>query len=272
MIERYINQDLVIINSDIKTKRELFSYVSKTLAEKDYISDEQAFYDSLMERENLLNTEIYPGIAIPHTDCSSVKKVFLLILICKQGILYDHQSFGPVNIVFLFGCREKFDRDYLRLVARSARLLKNPSFVNALLSSKTPLDVINTIHRFDYYSEGLEDDRNALLIARLYKPGKLSDFLTALIEVGFNNASIIKTSSMAKLISYEIPVFAGLNLKSGKKSTAAITILSVFQDKKKPLELMSVLKDFQLDLNQPGNGYIQIINIKKIFGEVDEFR
>ena len=271
MIERYLNEELIVIDPKITSKKELFSYVSIYLKERDYVNNESLFLQSLIEREELLNTEIYPGVAIPHTDCASVKKVFLLIIICKVGLDYEHPSFGPVNVMFLFGCKEKFDKDYLRLVARSARLLKNSMFVDALMNSSTPLDVLKTIYKYDCYSDDLESDKSALMIIRLYKPEKLADLLTALVEVGINNASIVRASSMSKLISYQMPIFAGLNLRSSKKNTEAIIVFCAFFDKKKPSQLTSVLRDFQIDIYKPGNGYIQVISTKKIFGEMNEF-
>ncbi len=271
MIDDFINEELVLIDPAVDNKRELFDLVSQYLAEKKYIKDKNKFFRSLISREELSNTEISPHIAIPHTYCRSVDKLFVTVILSRKGINFNHPGYGPVHIVFLFGCFERECKNYLRLLARSVRLLKNDSFKKELLNCRQESEVIRVLKTYDKNNDDLDSSQNYLMAITLYDKHHLTDLLTSMLEVGINNASIIQAKSMARLIAYELPVFAGLSFKSSRKNSEAVVVLSTLFGITQVQQLTSILKEQHFDLSKAGNGFIQIIKSKKLIGEVDEF-
>ena len=271
MLEKYTNHDLIILNPDIGNKDELFITMTGHLHKKGYIDSRHNFFKALNKREQAANTAILPHIAIPHAWCQSVGKLFLLIVISKKGLSYDHPKFDPVKIAFLFGCDNQNNKDYLRLLAKSARLLKNPEFSERLINSDNVDQILSIIREFDQDVEEEISHDNYLLVINIFNKNKLPDLLTAMVDVGIHNAEIINSTSMARRISYQIPVFAGLSILSKKKSLDTAVVISNITDKKIPQRLNAVLKEHNLDLAVPGNGYMQLFHTKIVIGSIDEF-
>jgi mannitol/fructose-specific phosphotransferase system IIA component (Ntr-type) len=272
MLERFINQDLIIINPKARNKKELFKEMTRHLAKKGYIESQRYFYRSLLQREQAGNTEILPNIAIPHAGCEYVENLFLMIVICKEGIDYGNPRLGAVKIIFLFGCANQHNKIYLRLLAKSARLLKNPVLSEKLLNSVHPDQIIEIIKEFDQDTEDNNmQPEHFLMLITLFKKHKLPDLLSAMLEVGIHNAAVVSSTSLARRIAYLIPVFAGLSIHSHKKSIESSLVISTITDKQIPRHLAAILKEQQIDLTEPGTGYIQLFPTKIVIGNIDEF-
>ena len=270
MLKRYINRDLIVIDPPLKNKKELFKFMAEHLSHKGYVENRNDFLKALMRREEVANTEILPNVAIPHAGCSGVEQLFLFILISKAGIDYDNVALGPVNIVFLFGCDNQHNREYLRLLAKSARLLKNKEFNERIIAADSPGEILDILDEFDRETVEERPEEDYLMILTIYDNNKLHDVLTAMLEVGINNASVIKSTSMARRISYEIPVFAGLSMLSKRKSLETAVVLSTVHDKRIVSRLVSLLKELHIDLAQKGSGFLQLFRTNIIAGNVDE--
>jgi len=271
MLEQFTSRNLILVNPKSTNKVDLFIEMTDVLYEQGIVSDKKAFHKSLLAREAIANTEIIPNVAIPHTGCSGVEKLFLLIVISKEGIDYDNRELGPVNIVFLFGCSSQNNREYLKLLAKSARLLNSQNFREKLVNSQSPDEVLAAICTSDCTIIDKDQKVEYLLIITLYNQGRLPALLSAIMETGINNASIINSSSMAKRIAYEIPVFAGLNLRSKKKQNQTSTVICTVSDNRTPNRLAMIMKENNLDLNRSGNGFMQIFKLKSLIGVYDEF-
>ncbi len=271
MLRERTDHELIILNPLVKNKSELFDLMSNYLAEKEYVSDSEAFSQSLINREKAGNTEIMPNIAIPHAGCRSVKGLFLLIVILKEGIDYEHPAFGPVRLLFLFGCDNKHNKNYLRLLARTARLLKNENFTRILINAESSTEVLNTLAQYDKDTDEETTEDSYLMLVYLYKTGKLPDVLTAMMEIGIHNASVIKSLSMARKIAYDMPVFSGLSMRHRKKNLETALIISNVNDRRIPHRLSAILKEYEIDFTKPGYGYIQLFPTEIVAGTLDEF-
>ncbi|MBW6516669.1 MAG: PTS sugar transporter subunit IIA [Candidatus Cloacimonetes bacterium] len=271
MLEKYTNHDLVLLNPQIDNKEALFKVMTDHLHNKGYIENRHRFYRALVAREQAANTAIFPHIAIPHAGCKSVGRLFLLIVVSKKGINYEHPTYDPVNIAFLFGCDNQHNKEYLRLLAKSARLLKNPTFSEKLINANNIDEVLSTIREYDQDIDQEETHDNLLLVITLFKKHKLPDLLTSMLDVGIHNAEVITSSSMSRRIAYHIPVFAGLSIQSKKKSLESVVVMANITDKKTPQHLTSILKEHELDFSQAGVGFMQVFHSSIIIGNIDEF-
>ena len=271
MLELYTSEDLIMINPTAKNKKELFKEMTDLLAEKGIIRDRTEFFNSLIARENLSNTAIIPQVAIPHTGCKGVEKLFLLIAVSEDGIDYENDELGPVNIVFLFGCCNQQNNPYLKLLAKSARLLSGSKFREMLIKCRSAQELMETLVLFDQDMVDHDQRMEYLLIINLFDQDKLPALLGAMMELGINNGSVIQSSSMAKIISYDIPIFAGLQLQSKKKKTQTSTVLTTITDNRLPRKLAVIMKENNFDFEKPGNGFMQLFKLSTIIGEYDEF-
>lgn len=271
MLSHYTNKDLVFINPKVRDKNDLFEKMANHLYNLDYIFNHKEFLQSLKKREDLSNTELMPGVALPHSRSDSVERLFLSIVVMKEGLDYGNPEMGNVQIVFFFGTSNKYNKEYLQLLAKSARLLKNPVFKQQLLDATTPAQIINTLEEFDKDDQPSSEPRQLYqMIITFHLPHRLNDLLTSLVEVGITNASVVETSSLSNRISYDIPVFSGLYYADKNRKKESFLIFCQIDELSAAHKVIELLKENRIDFNKKGTGFIQIIEVQEIIGNYEE--
>lgn len=149
MWKEIIDEELIVIHPDVKDKQDLFEGMVNHVYNRDYIRNKKKFLQALQDREEMANTELIPGIALPHARSNTAEKLFVCIILLKDGIDYGNEEMGPVKLVFFFGCPEKHNKEYLQLLAQSSRLLKNNEFRQKLLESRNKQDIIDILLQHD---------------------------------------------------------------------------------------------------------------------------
>ena len=65
--------------------------------------------------------------------------------ISKNGIEYESLDEDKVNIFFMFLCPENQTQEYLRILARISRFIREERFVDSLLKAKTNEEIVKII-------------------------------------------------------------------------------------------------------------------------------
>lgn len=236
----------------------------------DYIRNKRKFLQALNEREKMANTELIPGVALPHTRSNTAEKLFVCIIILKNSIDYHNEEMGPVKLIFFFGCPEKYNKEYLQLLAQSSRLLKNDDFRNMLMKCTKKQDVIDILLKHDEQVENEIKGDQYMMVMVLNDIENKADVYSAMVEVGITNASIVESSNLAEKIAFEMPVFAGIRMMSHHKSINSALIISYLQSKKTADKLAKLLKQNGIDLFKEGIGFIQLIKVDSVIGNFEE--
>jgi nitrogen regulatory protein PII len=105
-----------------------------------------------------------------------------------------------------------------------------------------------------------------LLVFICNKPDKLEEILEGFVEIGVTGATIIDTVGMGRLLSSEVPIFAGFRTMFRGASAVNKTIMSVIDDPAKVEEAYSIIEDAVGSLNEPGAGIVFTIPIEKVKG------
>ena len=270
MWKKIIDKNLIVINPEVKNKKDLFEKIVNHVYNHDYILNQKAFLKALIAREEMSNTELIKGVALPHAKGDFVEKLFLSILIFSNGIDYNNLEMGPAKIIFFLGCPNQQNKEYLQLLAKSSRLLKNDKFRENLIKAQSKDEIINLLE--SYYEEDNEEieKRHYLMILTLNKKNNSIDVLNSFVEAGITNSSIVDAQSMAKKLAYELPVFAGLSYMAHGKSKESQLYFSYIREKNDAKKLQRILRESGIDLDKQGVGFIQIISIDSIFGNFEE--
>jgi len=270
MWKNFIDKDLIIIDPETIDRQSLFEAMVNHVYNKDYIINRKQFLEALYDREAVSSTELTPGVAFPHARSEAVAKLFLCIIISRDGIEYNNPDMGPAKIVFFFGCSPRDSKQYLRLLAKSSRLLRNDDFRAKLLRCETPDEVVELLIEYSDEETTTPQDTNYMMLLTLNKVDDLSDVMSSMVEVGITNASIVDSVSMAKKLAYEMPIFAGLSYMAQGKSKKSYLIIAYLENKNMATGLAQLLKENKIDLDKPGVGYIQTIKIDSIIGNLEE--
>ena len=270
MWKEILDKKLIIINPEISSKKDLFEKMVNHVYNHDYIVNQKKFLEALWNREEMSSTELIPAVAFPHARSKVVEKLFVCIIIIKNGIDYKNPELGPAKIIFFFGSSEKYNKVYLQLLAKSSRLLKESDFRAQILKAQTKDEIYEILIAQDEEETESDEVNNYLMILTLNDINKMNEVLSSMVEVGISNASIMDTISMAKKLSYEMPIFAGLSYMSQGKSKCSNVIMCYITRKDIAYKLSSLLKKNGVDLDKTGTGFIQLIKADSLIGNFEE--
>lgn len=104
---------------------------------------------ALLTREKVLSTGIGHGIAIPHAISSSIREPQVLLGISPEGADYQSMDGEPVHVFFVLLSPPDRASHHTRLLARIARLGRDPSFVEGLRDCSDPASAIEHIASYE---------------------------------------------------------------------------------------------------------------------------
>jgi nitrogen regulatory protein PII len=108
-----------------------------------------------------------------------------------------------------------------------------------------------------------------LLVAVINDPEKLDEILSGFLELGITGATIINSEGMGRLLSHDIPIFAGLQTLISGSRPQNRTILSVVpEDKVAPA--VDLLQEVSGNLDAPATGIVFTIAIDRVVGLAPE--
>jgi len=117
------------------------------LARSGKVAEEAAVIEEALKRERLGSTGLGDGIAIPHARTDIVKQIAVAFGLSRHGVEFAALDGGPVHVVLFFAIPAEAVREYLMLLAHTARMFKKKELVQTLLTCTTPEQVIAAFAR-----------------------------------------------------------------------------------------------------------------------------
>lgn len=131
----YLDQDLVIANLTARTKNEVLAELVAPIASKHPQLNMEHILQTLIEREALGTTGIGDGIAIPHGKVDQLSQVLIIVGRSLQGVDFASLDHQPASIFFTVLAPSNVVGLHLKILAAISRLLKDPAFRQAFISS-----------------------------------------------------------------------------------------------------------------------------------------
>lgn len=138
-----------IIDLKAATKRESLRELAELLKNDPNVPDPAAFLDAIFKREELVSTGVGLGVAIPHVKIPEVKDYVISVGRKVEGIEFDSLDSQPVRLIFMIGASERQTRDFVKMLARVMKLLKNGANRLALLEARLPDEFLEVIRKDD---------------------------------------------------------------------------------------------------------------------------
>ena len=139
-----INQDF-IIDIQSNNKQDALNELLDVICKNSKITDPKIFRKEIYRREKLMSTGIGYEIAIPHARHKTVSDFVIALGRKMDGLEYASIDDKPVKLIFMIGASDKQDKDYIKLLSRIVLRLKNPEFVEKLLSAQNSAEMYNLI-------------------------------------------------------------------------------------------------------------------------------
>lgn len=150
-IKDLLSKDLMIMNLQSTTKKDVIDEMIEKLYENNVINDVLKFRSEIMKRELESSTGLGEGVAMPHAKTSAVNKPAIVFARSTNGVDYEALDGEDTYIFFMIAATEGQNQMHIETLAKLSKLLLKEGFIDRLKSSETPEDVYKTID--DYVEE-----------------------------------------------------------------------------------------------------------------------
>ena len=123
-LSRLISPDR-IVRLDETSKNDCLRSLVRTLARSGGLDDQEAIYQTILEREKLLSTGFGLGLAIPHAKLRVVKDFLVGLGIHEKGVNFDSLDEEPVRILVMILGPDQRQDEYLKVLSRVTAFLKD---------------------------------------------------------------------------------------------------------------------------------------------------
>ena len=109
-----------------------------------------------------------------------------------------------------------------------------------------------------------------LLVCVVNREEKLEEILSGFLELGVTGATVIHSEGMGRVLSQEVPVFAGLQRLMSRSRPQNTTILSVIESPEVMDRAIKMVQDVCGDFDTPSTGIIFTVPLSRVIGIAPE--
>jgi mannitol/fructose-specific phosphotransferase system IIA component (Ntr-type) len=143
-ISSLLKPDQIKLELDQTKRCNAINEVAQLLQSNPNVTNFAGFYEELLARERIESTCLGNEIAFPHARTDSLKGMVLAVGRSAQGVWFENSS-QNVKLIFVIGTPKRMVTDYLSVVGGLARLLKDASTREQLISAPGLDEFIATI-------------------------------------------------------------------------------------------------------------------------------
>ena len=144
-IASLLSAETIKLDLQARQKVPALREVAELLAQSKAVSDFEAFFNEILQRERVSNTALGHDVAIPHARTDQCSDILVAVGRSHDGIDFEAKDGQPVRLIFLIGTPKQMVTDYLRVVGNLARLLRQDELRQRLLDAPDPATFIKII-------------------------------------------------------------------------------------------------------------------------------
>ena len=130
-----LRPDRINLNVHATQKAAALREVAELLGRGQCVTDFDAFFQEILERERVSNTALGHDVAIPNARTEQCSEILIAVGRNNGGIDFEAKDGQPVRLIFLIGTPKQMVTDYLRVVGNLARLLRQDDLRQRLLDA-----------------------------------------------------------------------------------------------------------------------------------------
>lgn len=109
-----------------------------------------------------------------------------------------------------------------------------------------------------------------MLVCVVNQEEKLNDILSGFLELGVTGATVINSEGMGRVLSHEVPVFAGLQTLISRSRPQNSTIFSVIESPEKLEAAIAMVQEVCGNLDDPATGILFTVPVGRVLGLAPE--
>lgn len=144
----FVTSNDVFVNQHAESRNEVLRFISQKAVELGVTDDADAVYKAFMAREDMGETGMTDGFAVPHAKDASIKRAAVIVF--KNDHALDWPSFDekPVDIaISLLVPAGEAGTTHIKLLSKTAVLLMKDDFKDLVRGSDDPQAIADAINR-----------------------------------------------------------------------------------------------------------------------------
>jgi mannitol/fructose-specific phosphotransferase system IIA component (Ntr-type)/nitrogen regulatory protein PII len=247
-LEDLLVPELIRLDVQVKSPKQIYEAVAKSLVEQGFLpaSDQAEAVKGLVAREKLGGIALGRGVAIPHCTMPSLDKPRVAVIRLSDGLKLKSPDNVPVDLWFVLTGAKGDVRAHLQALARLALLLRDDQGLAGIRAAVDPAGVMAAALKLEDahpLTPAKPGAQKRLLVIVLNETGRLHEVIEGLAEIGVSGATVIESRGMGRIISQDIPIFAGFRHLLGGSQPFNYTIYSVVPDAEIAHEAVTMLRD-----------------------------
>ena len=147
MLSKIFGSGRINLRLEATTKADVFGELIEIITISGSEFDRQELLDAVTLRESKMNTNILPGIAVPHGYSAAVPGIIGALGFSPAGIEYDTNDRKPVHLFFMLLMDETPREQHLQALSRLLNML-NSTAVSGIRGYETHQEVYDLLCRF----------------------------------------------------------------------------------------------------------------------------
>ncbi|ADM69456.1 PTS system fructose-specific EIIABC component [Paenibacillus polymyxa E681] len=135
-------KETMIMDLQATTKDEAIEELIASLEASGRINDRALFKEMIYKREAESSTGIGGGIAMPHAKTKAVNEATVVFAKSSKGVDFESLDGEPAKVFFMIAAPEGAANTHLRTLAALSRLLIDTDFIDKLMKTQTPNEVL----------------------------------------------------------------------------------------------------------------------------------
>lgn len=145
-ISRYVKPTSIFF-LEVPDRDIVLHTMATSLQESGVLDDAEAFYQALLNREQIVTTGIGMGIAIPHAKLPEYDDFFIAVAILKKGVDWKALDSAPVRLILMIGGPDDKQTEYLQILSSLTSLLRDEDRRRKLLIAESPEAVLDLLKK-----------------------------------------------------------------------------------------------------------------------------
>lgn len=143
----YLRPEMIWVALDSDSKEDSLKGLVDRVVERQVVQEAGTLLEALWAREHIVTTGIGRGIAIPHADLPEITHPQLALGVYPAGVDFDALDDQLVHLVFMLLGTPRTPGLHMKILARIARLSKDPDLCQDLIKATEPHVAIEILRR-----------------------------------------------------------------------------------------------------------------------------
>ncbi|WP_455138757.1 fructose PTS transporter subunit IIA [Thermophilibacter sp.] len=132
-MSEFVKEANVFVNQSMESREALLRFVSDQAAALGVTDDADAVYDAFLAREEMGETGMTDGFAVPHAKSAAIKDAAVIVVKNDHALEWPSFDEKPVDVaIALLVPDGEAGTTHIRLLSKTAVLLMNDEFKNLL--------------------------------------------------------------------------------------------------------------------------------------------